>query len=125
MTIMSQPSAAPRTSLTFITIGVLMAIPSGIWYAMFHPEGVAKFFSVSLFFVGLAFMIIGFSTGYIGRAARQAELPPTEVVGAVARQDQAIANRGMASPVAPAPLPCVGVPQTSAFQTDQPLRAAR
>jgi len=125
MPILSQPSAAPRTSLTFITVGVLMAIPSGVWYAMFHPEGIAKFLSVSLFFMGLAFLIIGFSTGYIGRAARQAELPPTEVIKAVARQDQAIANRGMAPAVAPAPLPGVGVSPSTVLQTDQALLSPR
>jgi len=119
MTILSQPSAAPRTSLTFITVGVLMAIPSGVWYAMFDPQGVAKFFAISLFFVGLAFLLIGFSTGYIARSARQAELPPSEVIGAVARQDQALASRGMA------PAPAVGTPASAVFQTDQTLRTAR
>ncbi len=93
MAIMSKPSAAPHISLTFITIGVIMAIPSAVWYAMFRPENVARFFCVSLFFLGLAFLIIGFSVGYIGRAARQAELPPSEVMGEVARQEQAITNR--------------------------------
>ncbi len=95
MAIMSKPSSAPYTSLTFITIGVVMAIPSAAWYSMFNPHDVARFICVSLFFLGMAFMIIGFSVGYIGRAARQVELAPSEVIGAVARQDQAVANRGV------------------------------
>lgn len=104
MAIMSKPSAAPHTSLTFITFGVVMAIPSAAWYSMFNPHDLARFFCVSLFFLGLAFLVIGFSVGYIGRSARQAELPPSEVMGAVARQDQAIANRGMAPTMTPAPV---------------------
>ncbi len=110
MAIMSKPSAAPHVSLTFITLGVIMAIPSAVYYSMFNPHDVARFFCVSLFFLGLAFLFIGFSVGYIGRAARQSELPPAEVMGTVARQDQAIANRGMApAAVAPAPYPAAGM----------------
>ena len=103
MPIMSKPSAAPRTSLSFITVGVLMAIPSGVWIAMFHPEGLGKFLSVTLLFLGLAFLVIGFSVGLIGRSARQAELPPAEVTGTVARQEQAFVNRGAVPTLAPAP----------------------
>ena len=121
MAVMSKPSAAPYVSLTFITVGVVMAIPSAVWYSMFNPEGVARFFSVSLFCLGLAFLAIGLSVGYIGRSARQAELPPSEVVGTVARQDQAIANKGLnpavpVAGVAPAPYPAIGVPTTTDVQ---------
>ena len=110
MAIMSKPSAAPHTSLTFITLGVVMAIPSAAWYLMFNPHDLARFVCVSLFFLGMAFLTIGFSVGYIGRAARQAELPPSEVTGAVARQDQAIVNRGMTP--------------TTAIPTMQPVNGA-
>ena len=95
MAIMSKPSAAPHISLTFITIGCVMAIPSAVFYTMFNPHDLSRFFCVSLFFLGVAFLFIGFSVGYIGRTARQAELPPQEVTGAVARQDQVMANRGV------------------------------
>lgn len=108
MPIMSKPSGAPKASLTFITLGVLMAIPAAVSYAMFQPEGVGRFFCVTFFFLGLAFMIIGFSVGYIGRSARNAELPPKEATGAVAQQDQALLNQGVAptaTPTAPAPPP--------------------
>ncbi len=108
MAIMSKPSAAPHISLTFITIGVVMAIPSAVWYSMFDPRDVGRFMCVSLFLMGLAFLGIGFSVGYIGRAARQSELPPSEVTGAVARQDQAIVNRGLV----PAQSPMVAAVQT-------------
>jgi len=118
MAIMSKPSAAPHISLTFITIGVVMAIPSAVWYSMFNPQNFARFSCMSLFFLGLAFLVIGFSVGYIGRAARQAELPPAEVMGAVARQDQAIANRGVAPAIAPVPHPVAN--PTNFVQTGQP-----
>lgn len=113
MAIMSRPSAAPHISLTFITLGVVMAIPSAVWYAMFSPHDVSRFICVSLFFLGLAFLAIGSSVGSIGRTARQAELPPSEVTGAVARQDQTIANRGQA----PAAYPTVAAPATTVAQT--------
>ena len=101
MAIMSKPSAAPHISLTFITIGVIMAIPSAVWYTMFNPHDMSRFLCVSMFFLGVAFLLIGFSVGYIGRAARQAELPPAEVTRAVAQQDQTLANRGNTPAVAP------------------------
>ena len=94
MAIMSKPSAAPHISLTFIMLGVIMAIPSAVWYSMFNPHDGWRCFCVSLFFLGVAFMIIGFSVGSIGRTARQAELPPAEVTGTVVRQDQAMVNQG-------------------------------
>jgi len=122
MAIMSKPSAAPHISLTFITLGVIMAIPSAVWYAMFNPHDVARFVCVSLFFLGLAFMMIGFSVGFIGRSAREAELPPPEVLGAVARQDQTIANRGKTpagtpTGLATAPYPTMSGPTSTVAQT--------
>ena len=115
MAIMSKPSAAPHISLTFITIGVVMAIPSAVWYLMFDPRDVGRFVCVSLFCLGMAFLGIGFSVGYIGRAARQSELPPSEVTGAVARQDQAIVNRGLV----PAQAPVMSTVQTDLASVGQ------
>jgi len=125
MAILSKPSAAPHISLTFITTGVVMAIPSAVWYAMFHPQNFGEFASVSLFLMGLAFLLIGFSVGYIGRSARKAELPPTEAMGAVTRQDQTVADRGVFPPAAPVPVASVAYspaagPATAVVQTGQP-----
>lgn len=105
MPIMSKPSGAPKASLTFITLGVLMAIPAAVGYTMFQPVGVGRFFCATFFLLGLAFMIIGFSVGYIGRSARNAELPPTEATAAVAQQDQALLNRGVAPTGTPTTAP--------------------
>ena len=71
MPIMSKPSSAPRTALTFITLGVVMTIPSAVWYLMFHPETpTARFFCICFLLLGIAFLVIGFSVGYISRSAR-------------------------------------------------------
>ncbi len=105
MPIMSKPSSAPRTALTFITIGVLMTIWSGVWYSRSATAtDTAKIVLTGLFLTGVAFLIIGFSVGYISRQARHAELPPSEVTGAVAQQDLGQA----APPVVPAAQPQVG-----------------
>ena len=102
MPIMSKPSSAPRTALTFITIGTLLTIWSGVWYSRSaNATDTAKIILTGLFLTGVAFLIIGFSVGYISRQARHAELPPSEVTGAVARQDLGQA----APPAAPAPAP--------------------
>jgi len=119
MAITTKHSAAQSASITYITIGVLMAIPSGVWYLMFNPEGVGKFFCATFFLLGIAFLIMGLSVGYIGRAARQAELPPPGATGTVVHQEPATANR-VANPApvpAPAPAPSVGTPTSTVVQT--------
>ena len=102
MPIMSKPSSAPRTALTFITIGTLLTIWSGFWkFSSSEHSETTRIILIGLFLTGVAFLIIGFSVGYISRQARHAELPPSEVTGAVARQDFGKA----APPVAPAQPP--------------------
>ena len=59
MAITTKHSAAQSASITYITIGVLMAIPAGVWYSMFSPEGVGKFFCATFFLLGIAFLIMG------------------------------------------------------------------
>jgi len=119
MAITSKHSAAQSASITFITIGVIMTIPSAVWYTMFSPEGVGKFFCATFFLLGVAFVIIGLSVGIIGRSARQAELPPPGATATVIHQDPATANRVAApGPVpAPAPAPVVGTPSSTVVQT--------
>jgi hypothetical protein len=115
MAITSKHSAAQSASITYITIGVIMAIPSAVWYSMFGPEGVGKFFCATFFLLGLAFVIMGCSVGYMGRLARQAELPPPGASETVIHQEPAMANRAV-SP-APAPAPAAGTPSSTAVQT--------
>ena len=104
MAILSRPSSAPGTSLTYITIGSLTAIWSVVWYWGFQPSRSWSFVCFGLFVTGLVFLLIGFTIGQIGRAARTAELPPSEVTPAAVQAHQAAANRqGTAQPAAPAP----------------------
>ena len=114
MPIMSKPSSAPRTALTFITIGTLLTIWSGIWkFSSSEHTETARIILIGLFLTGIAFLVIGFSVGYISRQARHAELPPSEVTGAVARQGQP----AVVPPVAPAPQPVAGPGAVAAAPT--------
>jgi hypothetical protein len=108
MPILTRPSSAPGMSLSYITIGALLAIWSSVWYLMGHPETQwARVFCTGLFLTGLVLLAIGFGVGYIGRAARHAELPPVEATAAVAREslaNPAAGNRvGVTQPVANTP----------------------
>lgn len=126
MPIMSKPSSAPRTALTFITIGSLLTIWSTVWY--FNSAERSRTVSIiimGLFWTGVAFLVIGFSVGYISRSARHAELPPSEVTGAVARNEAAATanHQGNSIPATPPPAPGIpgtpytGVPPTTVVQT--------
>jgi hypothetical protein len=109
MPILSKPSAAARTSLTYITIGTLMVVWTGVHFAYLHkhpPESGhdSVYYWVSGFMItGLALLIIGLAVGQIGRQARHAELPPPEVTQAEANVEQKAASRApIVAPVNPA-----------------------
>lgn len=96
MPLLTKPSSAPRTALFYITTGALLMVWSAMWWLMFTPESpLSKFICASLFFSGVVLLIIGFAVGQIGRAARNAELPPKEATAAEARVDQLAAARGV------------------------------
>jgi hypothetical protein len=92
----SPPSSAPGTSLAYITVGSILAIWSAVWYIAFRPETRWGFaICLGLFLTGVAFLVIGFGVGRIGREARHAELPPaddTARVVATAPPPQAVPN---------------------------------
>ena len=107
MPLLSQPSSAAKTSLTYITIGALTDIWSGVWYIYLRqnpPENPHLwYFAYGFLMTGLALVLIGLGIGRIGRSARHAELPPEEVTGAVAQVDQDAAQRApMIAPINPA-----------------------
>jgi hypothetical protein len=77
--ILSKPSGSARTAVAYITLGALMGVWSVIWFWYLHnnpPPGYAYYWCTGLLFTGLVLMVIGFTIGQIGRAARHAELPP-------------------------------------------------
>jgi hypothetical protein len=128
---MSQPSAAAKWSLAYITIGSLVLVWTAVWYWYLHanPEGVLPrtwYICYGLLATGAVILTIGLAVGQIGRQARHAELPPPEVKAQEARIDQQAAARPIiattATPVAtaqpgmqpaavpPAPAPAVVPP---------------
>ena len=107
MSILTNPSAAFPTSLIYITVGTLIDIWT-IVSLFFYPPSTdwGKFLVVGFLVTGLALLVIGLLLGPIGRAARHAELPPTEVTPAVAQTEQtAAANPPPVVPIAPPAAP--------------------
>jgi len=120
MPIMSKPSAAPRTALTYITIGALMTVWSGVWYFSRPPHSTFGTTIVSgLFLSGLVLLAIGFAVGQIGRAARDAELPPREATAAVAKDERLAATNGLTA--GPLPGPPAAQPPPQGTETSAPL----
>jgi hypothetical protein len=73
-------SRAPATSLAYITIGAVMAVLAGTSYFFFNGNAVVGYIRTSFFALGIVLIIIGFTVGRIGRAARKAEVPPPEAM---------------------------------------------
>ncbi len=122
MPILSHPAFGPRASLIYITVGTLLDVWVAVWYFAFARTGseplssTTQFWLLGLFLTGLTLLVIGLLLGQIGRAARKAELPPTEALAAEARiQQTAAANPAAVVPTAPvapgvAPAVAAGVP---------------
>ncbi|MDB5308345.1 MAG: hypothetical protein JWO38_2547 [Gemmataceae bacterium] len=81
MPILTQPAFGPKLSIGFITGGTLLDVWILVWrYTIASPDlsPVQRFWFMGLLLTGLTFIVIGVFLGHIGRAARQAELPPTD-----------------------------------------------
>lgn len=102
MSMMSHPAFGPKAALGYITVGALMDVWTAAYYFFYvrtaEPgsiDGAASnataFWLTGLFVTGLVLMTIGFFLGRIGRAARKAELPPSEVAHAEAAVQQTAA----------------------------------
>src|SRR4051812_1551108 len=81
MPILSQPAFGPKLSIAFITGGALIDVWDLVWFYTLahHPlEPTQQFMFWGLLLTGVTFLIIGAFLGSIGRAARAAELPPTD-----------------------------------------------
>ena len=90
--ILSKPSSAAPTSLVYITIGALLTVWSAIWffYNQQNPpsHSAVGYIITGLLLTGIVFLGIGFFIGPLSRAARQAELPPSEVTQPVMQTEQ-------------------------------------
>jgi hypothetical protein len=90
MALLTVPSFGPRTAITYVTIGLLMDVWTGVWYFAFgRPAGESLsnttcFWLAGFFLTGLSLIGIGIFLGPLGRAARRAELPPGSALGAEA-----------------------------------------
>ncbi|HEX4612174.1 MAG TPA: hypothetical protein VH092_28530 [Urbifossiella sp.] len=130
MPIMSQPAFGPKLSIAFITFGALLDVWVLVWrYTIAPPDlsPVQRFLFWGLLLSGATFLTIGAFLGSIGRAARKAELPPTDETTraeaavqahAAANPNPAVAAAAMAPGmvgVAPAPVmaPAGVVPTTA------------
>lgn len=100
MPITTTVSKAPSTALTYITVGAIMAVLAGTSYLFFNTDGspVLGYIRTCFLILGLVLMVIGFAVGQIGRAARNAELPPKDESGRV----------GVVAPANVTPAPATG-----------------
>jgi hypothetical protein len=106
--IMSKPSKAAHMAIVYVTVGALLMVWSGVWYAwMLHqspPDAETHrdgwfYVCYAIFFSGLTLFIIGFALGRIGRAGRRAELPPE--VAATNTAQPAVASQPVVQAAAP------------------------
>ena len=98
MPLLSKPAFGPRTAIIYITIGSLIDVWTAVWYMTYARDNEGNisrntwFWLCGLFLTGLTLIIIGFFLGRIGRAARKAELPPSE-----AQHDEAVIQQTAAA----------------------------
>lgn len=93
MPMLSQPSFGPRTALGYVTGGTLLCVWTLVWYFTRERamEGNEPFWFAGLLLTGVTFVFLGLVLGPLGRAARQAELPPQSAIAAEAAIQQTAA----------------------------------
>lgn len=111
MPVLSKPAFGPKVALVYVTIGALIDVWTVVYYFAFaRSETMSNttwFFLLGLFFSGLVLIVLGLILGPLGRAARQAELPPT---GATTQAEANIERTAAANPppVVPNAAPAMG-----------------
>lgn len=141
MPILSRPSMEARLAIGYVTAGAIIDVWTGIWYAYMRnyppPSESSYYICAGVFLTGLVLLCIGLALGRIGRAARQAELPPEEMAGASAQAEMDAAARApMVTPVvispaalpgavAPAATPAAAPPVATVVPDDRAARVAR
>src|SRR5215831_16938233 len=93
MSTLTKPSGAFPTALVYITVGTLAIVWTLVALLIYPPATqLGHFLVIGGLASGVALLIIGLLLGPIGRSARHAELPPTEVSSEVAVSDQTAAT---------------------------------
>lgn len=118
MPLLSRPAFGPAAALGYVTSGSLLCVWTLVWYFTREYELTRSqwFWIGGLFLTGITLVTIGLVIGRIGRAARQAEMPPPEAIRAEAAiQQTAAANPPVVAnpPIAVNP-PMVANPSTAA-----------
>jgi len=123
--VMSKPSKAAHMAIAYITLGALIGVWAGVWWSYRHvynfPNDAWEFVCYGLLLTGLVLLVIGFTLGRIGRAARHAELPP-EVSPATKTAQPAVAQPMVAQPmVVPPGAAAPGVPVQPGMVVQRPI----
>jgi hypothetical protein len=111
---LSRPAFGPATALAYVTGGTLLCVWTLVWYFTRDYELTrSQWFWISgLFLTGFTFVFLGLILGPLGRAARQAEMPPAEATPseatiqqtAAAHPPAAVVTQPQAAPAMPAML---------------------
>ncbi len=103
MAMLTNPAFGPKVALVYVTVGALIDVWTAVYYFAFgryrmnsgNPadENHVWFWVAGFFLTGLVLVILGLVLGPLGRAAREAELPPLEATRAEAHiKETAAAN---------------------------------
>lgn len=115
MSMLTQPSFAPKASIILILAGTLMDVWALVWrYTLAGTEltPLQRFWFLGFVFTGLTLFVVGILLGRIGQAARKSELPPESAAAAEASIQQTAAAHP--NPVVPGVAPQVAnVPGTT------------
>jgi hypothetical protein len=105
MPMLTRPAFGPAAALAYVTGGALLCVWTAVWYFTRETELTRSqwFWVAGFFLTGTTFVFLGLILGPLGRAARQAELPPAEAT----RAEAAIQQTAAANP------PVVTAPQTA------------
>lgn len=112
MPMLTRPAFGPATALAYVTGGTLLCVWTLVWYFTRDYElSRTQWFWLSGFFLtGTTFVFLGLLLGPLGRAARQAELPPQEAT----RSEATIQQTAAANPPAVAANMAPGAPGAAA-----------
>src|SRR5262249_21283729 len=82
MAILTKPTNAPGTSLSYVTIGAILTVVSGTSYYFFtfgSEHAVLGYLRMCGLILGVAFLTIGFAVGRIGQVSGETQPVVTEL----------------------------------------------